>query len=67
MELKEPSTVKNVNVNIMLIYYLNINTLQDIDQFKGFPKSYTVIGGAACDILMSNTDLEFRTTKHWTY
>ena len=34
-----------------------------IDKFKDFPKSYTIIGGAACDILMSNADLEFRATK----
>ncbi len=34
-----------------------------IEKFKDFPKSYTVIGGAACDILMSKADLDFRATK----
>lgn len=33
------------------------------DKLKGFEDCYTVIGGAACDILMSETDIDFRLTK----
>lgn len=33
------------------------------EKFKGFEDCYTVIGGAACDILMSEADLDFRATK----
>ncbi len=33
------------------------------DKFKGFEDCYTVIGGAACDILMSEADIDFRLTK----
>ena len=33
------------------------------EAFKGYEDCYTVIGGAACDILMSNVDLSFRATK----
>jgi len=33
------------------------------EKFKGFEDSYTVIGGAACDILMSEADIDFRVTK----
>ena len=32
------------------------------DAFKDFSDCYTVIGGAACDILMSEQDVEFRAT-----
>ncbi|MDO5441645.1 MAG: hypothetical protein Q4F55_03715 [Bacillota bacterium] len=31
--------------------------------FKDFEDCYTIIGGTACDILMSNADLDFRATK----
>ena len=34
-----------------------------IAQFRDFADCYTVIGGAACDILMSEAGLEFRATK----
>ena len=34
-----------------------------ISQFRDFADCYTVIGGAACDILMSEAGLEFRATK----
>lgn len=33
------------------------------DKFKEYSDCYTVIGGAACDILMSEADMEFRATK----
>ena len=33
------------------------------DKFKGFEDCYTVIGGAACDILMTEADISFRLTK----
>lgn len=33
------------------------------EALKGYEDCYTVIGGAACDILMSNVDLSFRATK----
>lgn len=33
------------------------------DKLKGFEDCYTVIGGAACDILMSEADIDFRLTK----
>ncbi|MCR5626839.1 MAG: hypothetical protein K6F99_05940 [Lachnospiraceae bacterium] len=33
------------------------------DKFQDFGDCYTVIGGAACDILMSDADLDFRLTK----
>lgn len=33
------------------------------DKLKGFEGCYTVIGGAACDILMSEADIDFRLTK----
>ena len=33
------------------------------DKLKGFEDCYTVIGGAACDILMSEVDIDFRLTK----
>lgn len=32
------------------------------EAFKDFSDCYTVIGGAACDILMSEQDVEFRAT-----
>ena len=34
-----------------------------IEQFREFPNCYTVIGGAACDILMTEAGLDFRATK----
>ncbi len=33
------------------------------EKFAGFEDCYTVIGGAACDILMSDADYDFRLTK----
>lgn len=33
------------------------------EKFREYTDCYTVIGGAACDILMSNADMEFRATK----
>lgn len=33
------------------------------DKLKGFEDCYTVIGGAACDILMSEAEIDFRLTK----
>lgn len=33
------------------------------EKFKDYTDCYTVIGGAACDILMSESDFEFRATK----
>lgn len=33
------------------------------EAFKGYEDCYTVIGGAACDILMAEADNEFRATK----
>lgn len=33
------------------------------DKLKGFEDCYTVIGGAACDLLMSEADIDFRLTK----
>ena len=32
-------------------------------KFKGYEDCYTVIGGAACDILMTEADIDFRQTK----
>ena len=32
------------------------------DKFRGFEDCYTVIGGAACDILMAEADMPFRAT-----
>jgi hypothetical protein len=31
--------------------------------FSGFDDCYTVIGGSACDILMTEAGLDFRATK----
>lgn len=33
------------------------------EKFRGYEDCYTVIGGAACDILMTEADLPFRATK----
>lgn len=33
------------------------------EAFKGFEDCYTIIGGTACDILMTDADLDFRATK----
>lgn len=33
------------------------------EQFKDYPDCYTVIGGAACDILMTEAEMDFRATK----
>ncbi len=33
------------------------------EKFKDFTDCYTVIGGAACDILMSEAEISFRATK----
>ena len=32
-------------------------------KFIGYEDCYTVIGGAACDILMTEADIDFRQTK----
>lgn len=32
-------------------------------KFIGYEDCYTVIGGAACDILMTEADMDFRQTK----
>ena len=32
-------------------------------KFRDYSDCYTVIGGTACAVLMSETDLEFRATK----
>lgn len=34
-----------------------------LNKFADYPDCYTIIGGAACDILMDNANLEFRATK----
>lgn len=34
-----------------------------LEKFRDFPGCYTIIGGAACDILMSDAELPFRATK----
>ncbi len=34
-----------------------------LDKFGDYSDCYTIIGGAACDILMTNADIEFRITK----
>ena len=31
--------------------------------FQGYESNYIIIGGAACDLLMSDFDMEFRATK----
>ena len=31
--------------------------------FKGYEQQYTIIGGTACDLLMSDEGLDFRATK----
>jgi len=33
------------------------------EAFKGYEDCYTIIGGTACDILMSRQNLDFRATK----
>ncbi len=33
------------------------------EYFKGYENQYTIIGGTACDVLMSHDGLNFRTTK----
>lgn len=33
------------------------------EKFKDYSDCYTIIGGAACDILMTEADLPFRATK----
>ncbi len=34
-----------------------------LEKFHDYSDYYTIIGGAACDILMNNVDVEFRATK----
>lgn len=34
-----------------------------IEQFREYPDCYTIIGGAACDILMSEANMSFRATR----
>ncbi len=34
-----------------------------IKKFSDYTDCYTIIGGAACDILMSDADTPFRATK----
>lgn len=31
--------------------------------FAGFEEQYVIIGGVACELLMSEAELQFRTTK----
>lgn len=31
--------------------------------FSGYEEQYTIIGGTACDLLMTEEELEFRATK----
>ena len=31
--------------------------------FAGYKDSYVIIGGTACDIIMTDNDLDFRATK----
>lgn len=33
------------------------------EKFRDYPDCYTVIGGAACDILMAEAELNFRATN----
>lgn len=33
------------------------------EHFKGYEDCYTIIGGTACDILMSDAALDFRATR----
>lgn len=33
------------------------------EKFRNYADCYTVIGGAACDILMTEADFNFRATK----
>jgi hypothetical protein len=33
------------------------------EKFKDYTDDYTIIGGAACDILLTEADLSFRATK----
>ena len=33
------------------------------ERFKGYEQQYTIIGGTACDLLMSDEGLDFRATK----
>ena len=41
--------------------------VKGIDSFKnwfqGYEEQYVIIGGTACDILMTNEELSFRATK----
>lgn len=34
-----------------------------IHRFRDYSDCYTIIGGAACDILMTEADTDFRVTK----
>jgi glutathionyl-hydroquinone reductase len=34
-----------------------------MDHFKGFENSYVLIGGAACDVWLTDRELPFRVTK----
>lgn len=41
-----------------------VNGIQSfVEQFRDFPDCYTIIGGTACDILMSDAGLDFRATR----
>lgn len=44
-----------------------ISGVYGLDRFseymKGFEDCYAIIGGTACDIVLSNADLDFRATK----
>lgn len=44
-----------------------VSSVYGLDRFseymKGLEDCYTVIGGAACDVILSNADLSFRATK----
>ena len=34
-----------------------------VQKFRDYTDCYTIIGGAACDILMTEADTEFRATR----
>ncbi len=37
-----------------------------VQKFKDYSDCYTIIGGTACDILMTEADIDFRATKDIT-
>lgn len=43
---------------------INIIAIDSFKQyFKGFENQYVIIGGTACELLMSDQELDFRATK----